>query len=95
MDHGTGLIIVEEEKQGKRGIPFAELQKFLQAGWAELKKTSREQGLQVRRPPPPPVPRAAPVFGDPRWPNRVWPARRCIINGRQRRDLHVDSRRAA
>lgn len=58
-----------------RGIPISELQKFLQSGWSDLKQEQLGSGIACRRKPPPPVARPPPMLGDPRWPNRVWPAR--------------------
>ena len=58
-----------------KDVPLGYLQRFFQTGWEELKQISMGQGA-VRRQPPAVVPRPPPVIGDPRWPNRVWPARR-------------------
>ena len=59
-------------------LPIDELQKFLQTGWAEHKQSLAGGGgaQPVRRKPPPPVAKPPPVYGDPRWPHRVWPARK-------------------
>jgi Ca2+-binding EF-hand superfamily protein len=56
-------------------IDIVEFQTFLQAGWSEVKRGLQGTGTICRKSPKA-VAKPEPVFGDPRWPNRVWPARR-------------------
>ena len=61
-------------------VELEEFQKFLMGGWSDTKLAhERGGGATVQRKAPQPVmlrSHSAPVYGDPRWPNRVWPARR-------------------
>lgn len=61
-------------------VEIEEFQKFLMGGWSEAKNMyEKGGGAAVQRKAPSPVmlrSQSAPVYGDPRWPNRVWPARR-------------------
>ena len=63
------------KKEEKEGISIEEFQKFMQRGWADTRDMLTGNGA-LRRKLPPPVPKPAPMYGDPRWPNRIWPARR-------------------
>ena len=61
-------------------IDIEEFQKFLQGGWKVAKKLY-EDGMGIVRKSGgpanvPPEVRPVGLFGDPRWPNRIWPARR-------------------
>ena len=60
-----------------KSLDVEELQKFLQDGWSEVKKQLGKGERRVRTAPTLGKSRSEPIFfGDPRWPNRVWPARR-------------------
>lgn len=65
---------------GEKIVDVGEVQKFLFGGWMDVKRALQAGGAEVaqRKLPAEVLLRSnsAPIYGDPRWPNRVWPARR-------------------
>ena len=64
---------------GEKVVGIKEFQRFFQFGWHDIKQSLQGTG-NVRRKAPQAldmnISKPPPMYGDPRWPNRIWPARR-------------------